>query len=319
MNPFDFIDQSDFLELSNETKTNSTDKTNIENTIDTTNTTNTTKINDKNNILLKDTLFLNSVEYLKYSNQCLYDKKIIATTTYKKQNEEKYKLFKNLKLIRSTERYTLEYYIKSNYRLVNKLMEINLNKLKENNIVIDPKKFFIREKLHEPIKLLIDIKDQTIKGTLYDKSLSYVYDENIDLLAIVKSCKSVNEIDEIIVKNRIINSREAMDALFGNQLYEIKNNIDNKFSNMLPCKIIYSHDTRIYGYPDFIADNWIVDVKTSKNHKTGILNVKNYLQVIGYAICTGITNICLYDIENGYIYKGSIKPETICKIKKLIC
>jgi hypothetical protein len=263
---------------------------------------------------LSEINYLDSIEYLKYSNQYLHDKLIIANKQYKEKYQEEYKFFKELKLIGTHERYTLEYYIKTNYRLVNKLVELNSKKLQEKNLCTDPKKIFTKKKIHEPIRLLVNIKDPTIRGTLYDKALSYLYDKSIDFLTVVRSCKSVDEIDDVIVQNKIINSDEMLFSLFGNQLDNIKHIIDDEFSNMSPCKIIYSHDTKTYGYPDFIADNWIIDIKTSK---TSVLNMKNYLQVIGYAICADINNICLYDVENGYIYKAMLKSENIKKIKML--
>ncbi len=268
----------------------------------------------KNKIkLVSDINYVDSIEYLKYSHQYLHDKLIIANAIYKEKHRDSYKFFKEIGLIKSSEKYTLEYYIKTNYKLINNVLEINSKKIQEKNLLSDPKKFFKKERLHKPIKLSIKIDNQTIKGTLFDKAISYVYDNSIDFLTIVRSIKSVDEINEIIVKNKIINSDEMMFSLFGTQLFEIKKDIDNMFTNMLPCKIIFSHDSKTYGYPDFIADNWIIDVKTSKSN---VINMKNYLQVIAYAICSGINNVCLYDIELGYIYKGTISHETIEKIKK---
>lgn len=264
---------------------------------------------------LKKICYMDSIEYLKYSNQYLHDKLIIANKQYKDKYADQYKFFKELKLIGTSERYTLEYYIKTNYRLVNKLMDVHSKKLQEKNIFADPKKFFIKTTIHDPVKLFVDIKDPTIRGTLYDKAISYIYDKSIDFLTVVRSCKSVDELDNVIIKNKIINSDEMIDALFGDQLNKIKPNIDKIFTNMSPCKIIYSHETKTYGYPDFIADDWIIDVKTSKS---SILNMKNYLQVMGYAICANVNNICLYDIENGHIYKGTMKSENMKKIKDCI-
>lgn len=267
----------------------------------------------KDNIVeksLKEINYLDSIEYLKYSNQYLHDKLIIANTKYKLKHSEQYAKFKELKLIRSTEKYTLEYYIKKNYRLVNGILDLHSKKMQT-----DPKKFFKMEKLHDPANILVNIMDPTIRGTIYDKAISYIYDNTIDFLTVVRSCGSVPELDTIIAQNKIIDSKEMIFALFGDQLNKIKPIIDNMFSNMSPCKIIYSHDTKTYGYPDFIADNWIVDIKTSK---TSVLNMKNYLQVVGYAVCAGLNGVCLYDIENGCIYKGVLKPKTIDKIRKLL-
>ena len=257
--------------------------------------------------------YIDSIEYLKYSNQYMHDKLIIANKQYKENNVITYKLFKELGLIRSSEKYTLEYYIKTNYKLVNSLLEQNSKKLQSKNLLTEPKKFFVKKRLHGPVQLSINIENQTIRGTLYDKAISYIYDKSIDFLTVVRSCKTVESIDNLIVQNKIINSDEMIQALFGDQLNNIKLTIDNVFTNMLPCKMIYSHDTKTYGYPDFIADNWIVDVKTSKSN---ILNMKNYLQVIAYAICVDVNNICLYDIENGFIYTGHITSDNIKKIKE---
>lgn len=256
--------------------------------------------------------WFDSIEYLKYSHTYLHDKLIIATSKYKEKNRNIYDLFRQMGLIRSSEKYVLEYYIKKNYKLVNLLIEHNTKKLQNKNSLSDPKKFFIKKKIHNPIKMSINITDQTVKGTLYDKALSYVYDENIDFLTVVRSCKSIKEIDDLITKNRILDSSDIIGVLFGSQLEEIKEIINNEFTNMTPCKIIYSHETQTYGYPDFIANDWIIDIKTSK---TSILNMKNYLQVISYAICSDVNNVCLYDIENGCIYKGNIKQDIIDKIK----
>lgn len=257
--------------------------------------------------------FIDSIEYLKYSNQYMHDKLIIATKQYKENNIEKYKLFKELGLIKTREKYTLEYYIKTNYKLVNSLLEQNSKKLQNRNLLVEPKKFFAKKRIHVSVPLSVNIENQTIKGTLYDKALSYVYDKSIDFLTVVRSCKTIDEIDNLIIQNRIINSDEMITALFENRLDNVKIAISNVFTNMLPCKIIYSHNTKTYGYPDFIADDWIIDVKTSKSN---ILNMKNYLQVIAYAICSDINNVCLYDIENGFIYTGFITDNNIRKIKE---
>lgn len=259
--------------------------------------------------------WIDSIEYLKYSHQYLHDKQIIASTSYKNKYKEKYKLFKEIGLIGSSEKYTLEHYIKMNYRLINSLLETNSKKLQEKKLLTDPKKFFIKEKIHDKVEMTIEINDQTIKGTLFDKALSFIYDGSIDFLTVVRSCKSVELIDELIVRNKILDSNEMVTCLFKNDINKLKEIIGKKFTNMLPCKMIYSHQTRTYGYPDFIADDWIIDIKTSKK---SVINMKNYLQVISYAICSNINNVCLYDIENGYIYKGNIKDETIEKIKRIM-
>ena len=261
--------------------------------------------------------WFDSIEYLKYSNPNEYDKLIIANSSYKTKHKEEFKLFKELGLILSTEKFKLEHYIKSNYKLVNKLIELNMKKLKENNIALNYCDFFTKHKIHEPIKIFASIKDQSVKGVIYDKAIGYVYDPTINFLTIVKSCKTVDDFSEIIIKNKILDSEEMINVLFKNQLNDATNAIDIYFKNMKPCKIIYSHETKTYGYPDFIADNWIIDVKTSKT-KSGIINMKNYLQVVGYAVCANINNVGLYDIENGYIYKGYLSNEMIEKIKKIL-
>lgn len=265
--------------------------------------------------LVSDMSYTESIEYLKYSNPYLHDKLIIANSEYKNKHKKLYDEFKHLKLIATSDRYKIEHYIKINYKLINTQIELLSEQLLKQHIITDPKKFFKMSILHGKINMLINIKDATIRGTLFDKALSYVYDNSIDFLTVARSCKTVEELSDIIINKKIISSEEMINELFGNQLEHVKIALDAEFANMKPCKIIYSHDTRTYGYPDFIADNWMIDVKTSKS---SVINLKNYLQIIGYAICSGTRNICLYDIENGLLYKGTIKSNTYEKIKSML-
>ena len=57
---------------------------------------------------LKKIGYMDSIEYLKYSNQYLHDKLIIANKQYKDKYADQYKFFKELKLIgtSSPEKYT---------------------------------------------------------------------------------------------------------------------------------------------------------------------------------------------------------------------
>jgi len=264
---------------------------------------------------LSTVMHFDSLEYLKYSNKYKYDKLIIANVVYKTQNKRFYDQFHMLNLINTTTKYKLEYYIKQNYKLANDFINHYSDIIKLKFILPTPVKFFTKTKIHDKLKLHINISNPTIRGTLYDKAISHVYDSTIDFISVTKSCISVPELGQLIQDKKITTSAEVISELWDDQLTTVKNVLDNIFVNMSPCKIIFSHEKCMYGYPDFIADNWIIDIKTSM--KT-ILTVHNFLQVVGYAICSGIKNICLYDIENGYLYTGTLNTHQYDQLSTIL-
>lgn len=256
--------------------------------------------------------FIDAFEYLRFVDNNKYEQLQVATKEYKTINKDKYDEFINNEIIKSTKgKYTLDYYLKEQYILSNKcLNDIGYTKLVEDRIIPKIKGFFRKENIHKKINLNVKV-DNKILGLLFDRGLAYLYDDTINYLEFVKSIKSELDLLKLFEIKEFNSSDDILKELFGNQLSEAKVCLDKKFKDIKVNKMIYSHDRKMYGYPDLIADNCIVDIKISKND---VINVKNYLQVLSYGLCTGVQNVYIYDIENGDLYFGKIDDEYLNKM-----
>jgi hypothetical protein len=218
--------------------------------------------------------YVSDIYYNKYKD--IYDK-LYELGLYKIKGYEKYK----------TER--LEIYILGIYYNDN-LFDINIK--------------FTCEKIHENINIdkLKFIKNSKIKGTLIDYCVKYIINQNIDeAVKYIKSCNSI-EIPDYI--NNCNNTKELIDIIFGDIFYENINKFKKLFCGINISDFYINFEKEIYGEPDLISDDYIIDIKTSESKN--IDNNKNMCQIIKYANLTNKNKMCLYDPLNGYIYKSSI-------------
>lgn len=259
---------------------------------------------------------LDTFEYLRFVNENLYYQKQIATKEYKASNKHLYDDFISNNIIKSSKgKYTLEYYLKEQYALSNECLEnIGYTILLKNGIIRKASYFFKEEKIHDKINISINV-DNKILGLLFDKGLAFLYDNTINYLEIVKSIKSEQSILKLFAEKEINTSDDMLKELFGDQLNKAKECLDKLFTNIKVNKMIYLHKNKIYGYPDLVADDCIIDIKTSKNN---ILNSKNYLQILSYGLCAKVKNVYLYDIENGKLYCGKISDDSLWKMNDYI-
>ena len=88
------------------------------------------------------------------------------------------------------------------------------------------------------------------------------------------------------------------------------------FTNVKTTECYVNFDFKIYGEPDLIADDYIIDIKTSENNK--IVSKENIKQILFYAIVAGKKNICLYDPINGNLYEYNLTDDDINNAKKFI-
>ena len=68
-------------------------------------------------------------------------------------------------------------------------------------------------------------------------------------------------------------------------------------------------DLSTQALPDLIADDYIIDIKTTENKK--IDSKANFIQTLFYAMVANKKNICLYDPINGDLYKYQITEQNI--------
>jgi hypothetical protein len=210
-------------------------------------------------------------------------------------------------------KYIPEHYIKENYSVINKiLMNEKYSSLVKQNIVKPYNKFFTEIKIHDVILFNVDIENPTVRGTIIDGALSYLYDDTINLFEYVNECSDVN-LQKLIKDGKITGSKTAISEIFGDQLIRVKNKLDSIYTDIKPNMIAYNHKLKSYGNPDLVGDKVVLDIKTSKNK---IINPSNYLQVLSYGVLMNINKVCIYDIINGLIYEGVI--ENSDKIRQLI-
>lgn len=256
--------------------------------------------------------FTSCNKFFKYGDK--YRNSLLSNKNHKENNKDMYDDLIKHKLINTMKiKYIPEYYIKEQYTTINKIMEYeNYSNLIKNNILDDYKIFFTKNKIHDKLNINLDIKDPKIKGTLLDGVLSYYYDKTINLFEYICLCND-ESIKNLIHNKNILNSDDFIKEVLGNQIDDIKKILDLKYKNIKSNMFVYNHSLKSYGNPDLIADDVIIDIKTSKNE---IITSSNYCQIISYGILMNIHNVCLYDIENGVLYEGYIKD--IEKIKKYI-
>jgi hypothetical protein len=117
----------------------------------------------------------------------------------------------------------------------------------------------------------------------------------------LEDCKNIDDLINLLFEKEFIN-----------KILKFKNN----FTSIKTSECYINFDLLIYGEPDLITDNYIIDIKTSENKK--IDSEKNYLQTLFYAILANKKNICLYDPINGDLYKYEITNDIIIEIKNYI-
>ena len=243
-------------------------------------------------------------KFFKYGDQ--YQKSLLSTKNYKLKNKELYDDLIEKKLINSTKaKYIPEYYIKESYAVINKIFEQEkCSNLEKQNIITPIKFFFKKKQIHEIIEPNIDIEHSTVRGTIIDGALSYLYDDTINLYDYIIDCKDIN-LKKLVSENKIIDTKSAIKEIFGDQLEKIKNKLDEQYKNLKPNRFIYNHTLQCYCNPDLVGEDIIIDIKTSKCDK--IITSHNYLQILSYGVLMNIKKVCIYDIINGIIYEGEIK------------
>lgn len=250
----------------------------------------TIQVNNKNIICYK---YITNKYYNKYKH--IYDK-LFELNLY---NNIKYEKF-------HTQR--LEIYIFNNLYGCSILNNLNI------------KITYSKEHIHNKINInkLKFITRYQEKGTFIDYCIKYLinnkYNYAFDYLM---SC--LQSIDHTCLPDKLQyceTTKHLIYLLFEkNFIYEIKKFI-NYFKSLKTCDCFVNFDLYIYGEPDLISDDYVIDIKISKNNK--IATKKNYLQVLFYTILTNKKKFCLYDPLNGDLYKYEINDNIINHIKKYI-
>jgi len=235
---------------------------------------------------------------------------------------------------------TREYYNKHKH-IYDKLFELNIYNLKEYKQFIterleiyifnnfncrdilnnfDFKIEFVKEKLHGKINIdnLNFITRNEQKGTFVDYCIKYIINNDYDYAySYLMSCNK--SIDNSKIPNNLedcLNTKDLIDFLFEKDFIEKILKLKENFISIKTSECYINFDLFIYGEPDLITDNYIIDIKTTENKK--IDSKKNYLQTLFYAIMTNKNNICLYDPINGDLYKYQLTSDNIKDIKIFI-
>ena len=246
--------------------------------------------------------FINTIEFKNNKFSCF---KYITKDYYNKYKDIYDKLFElniyNIQGYKQMESERLEAYIFKNFegRKILEGFDIKINFIKENihsKINIDKLKFITRNET---------------KGTFIDYCVKYIINNEYDyaydyLLSCNKSIDYNNLPDNLENCN---NTKDYIDLLFEKDFTEKISKIKDKFPSVKTTECYVNFDLLIYGEPDLITDNYIIDIKTTENKK--IDSKANFIQTLFYAMVANKRNICLYDPINGDLYKYQITDQNI--------
>jgi len=260
-------------------------------------------------VVENDDNFMNTIE-LKGKNISCY--KYITKeyyNTYKNIYDKLFELkFYNIQGYKQFETERLELYIFDNFKGKNILDDLDI------------KIEFMKEQIHEKINIdkLKFIKRNEQKGVFIDYCIKYIINNNYNFgFEYLMSCNKSIDYDNL-PKNLedCKNIDDLINLLFEKEFINKILKFKEKFTSIKTSECYVNFNLLIYGEPDLITDNYIIDIKTSENKK--IDSKKNYLQTLFYAILANKKNICLYDPINGDLYKYEITNNNIIEIKNYI-
>ena len=230
--------------------------------------------------------YVTKLYYDTYKN--IYDKLF----EYKFYDCDKYKIFETKRL---------DHYIYSNFNGRDSINGFNT------------KYKFIEEQIHDKInidKLKFITRYQEL-GTFIDYCVKYIINNNYDFaFSYLLSCnKTINYDDLPENLEHCKNTNDLINLLFEKDFVQKILKIKEIFLQLDTTQCYINFDLLIYGEPDLISNDYIIDIKISKNNK---INTKsNFLQSLFYALVTNKKNICLYDPINGIIYKYELTEQNI--------
>ena len=142
-------------------------------------------------------------------------------------------------------------------------------------------------------------------GTFIDKVLKYGIDKSEDPYAYFNSCNIYiddifNNVDEFIGKC----------IIYDKCLEYIK----NAFVGLKSGKNILNTCLQIYGEPDLISDEYMIEIKTGAN----ILQHKYYLQLLFFCLMFDKHKIAIIDPINGKIYTKCLDLQKMKRLKEYI-
>lgn len=260
-------------------------------------------------VVENDDNFMNTIE-VKGKNISCY--KYITKeyyNTYKNIYDKLFELkFYNTQGYKQFETKRLELYIFDNFRGKNTLDDLDI------------KIEFIKNQIHEKINIdkLKFIKRNEQKGVFIDYCIKYIINNNYNYgFEYLMSCNKSIDYDNLPENlEDCKNIDDLINLLFEKEFINKILKFKDKFTSIKTSECYINFDLLIYGEPDLITDNYIIDIKTSENKK--IDSKKNYLQTLFYAILANKKNICLYDPINGDLYKYEITNDIIIEIKNYI-
>jgi len=270
------------------------------------------KYNYKNRklyVIENDDDFMNTIELKNNKFSCF---KYITKDYYNKYKNIYDKLFElkfyNIQGYKQLETQRLEAYIFKNF----KGREI----LEGFNIKIN----FIKENIHSKIDItkLQFIKTSQTKGTFVDYCIKYIlnndYDYAFKYLGTCNKSIDYNNLPDNLEKCN--NTKDYIDFLFEKDFTQKILKIKDKFQTIKTTECYVNFDFLIYGEPDLISEDCIIDIKTTQNKK--IDSQANFIQTLFYAMVANKKNICLYDPINGDLYKYQITEQNIIDMKNYI-
>jgi len=165
-------------------------------------------------------------------------------------------------------------------------------KLLKKNII--PKKNFVSNQIHRRFKPNYNFSNKKILGTYIDCCIRNICDK-----------RSMKGKDYLSTCNLNLNldfdktEDELIEILINTEFSKIiKESLNKHFVNVKNGHFCYNHNLGIYGTPDLVTDDTIIDIKVSSTP----LSSDNYLQLLRYAIILEKTIICIYEPLNGLIH-----------------
>jgi hypothetical protein len=113
---------------------------------------------------------------------------------------------------------------------------------------------------------------------------------------------------------KAINNDDDLIEEFGLSLIEM-NKLTKLFPDTKSGTFTYNHKLKLYGVPDLVTQTCIIDIKA---YQGNIINSKNYVQLLLYAMILEKKDIAMYNPLRGEVYSMTISDRYYNKLYTLL-
>ena len=231
--------------------------------------------NEKDNLLYQDNHLIFFVEksidwcHFYNKNSKKYKKyKKIGIKYYKKYQYIYDKLFQNNRDIYDYSTYNRNifciekyFFLQLNYNSISKICKnLSYSYLINNDIIPVKKQIEKHINIHDSISLNINFKDLKVRGTFVDYCIRKFL--NKKSFGPLKYLNTTKEYFDYCTINNIKSDKELIKKVFSNDFYYLlKNKFFNLFKDLKTDIIIFNNNLNIFGEPDLISNQSIIDSK----------------------------------------------------------